>query len=419
MATTFTFPTPVADPTAFATKLPLPVADPTAVGYNIRLPTPVFGATNDKFFVPTPQAGVILFELTPTGGMQMGGWADIVGEPFVPSGGMVMAGTSPVTFNAGIAPTGGMRMGGEAVMAFVLVSVYNLADDGVPLGGMFQSGEAIVADKITYVPTGGMVMGGEAPVLEAIPFTSSGGMLVGGSAPVSFVDVVLPTGGMTMSGTAPSSSAWAVTPEGGMKMSGAAVVSDYQAFFQPTGGMYMGGTAVAYMVASYLQVTPENPYADPFPGWAVNIENNAASRYMGLPANSIARFKGRSFVSNASGIHEVGGDTDAGQPIAASVEFLTTDFSTSFEKRMEKAYLGVRSNGKLRLKVKVKGKDPQYYVIEPSQRNDGAEAKGTRVPIGKGLVGRYWGMRLDNVDGADFELDDAEFNPARGTRRGA
>jgi hypothetical protein len=169
------------------------------------------------------------------------------------------------------------------------------------------------------------------------------------------------------------------------------------------------------MIPSYLVSTTENPYGDPFPGWSVNMETNAPSRYMDLPANSITRFKGRSFVSNAGGIYELGADNDAGQPIRASVEFATTDFGNGYEKRMEKAYIGVRTTGKMKLKVMVKGKEPQYYVLMQSLDT----VKGTRVPIGKGLVGRYWGSRLDNVDGADFELESIEFNPVRGQRHGA
>jgi hypothetical protein len=185
--------------------------------------------------------------------------------------------------------------------------------------------------------------------------------------------------------------------------------------------MKMGGSATAYMVPSYLVVTPENPQADPFPGWAMNMEEpHPVSRYAGLPANSIARFKGRIFVTNAAGVYEFGvADDDQGQPIHASIELPTTDFGTAFEKHMEKMYFGMRAAGKMRVKVMVKGKDPMYYVIQPRQMNDGDEAKGTRVPIGKGLVGRYWGVRLENIDGGDFELESAEIDPVRGTRRGA
>jgi hypothetical protein len=169
------------------------------------------------------------------------------------------------------------------------------------------------------------------------------------------------------------------------------------------------------MIASHIVTTPENPYGEPFPGWAINFETNAASRYMGLPAKGITQFNGRTFVVNEAGMYEIGADTDAGQPINASVEFPTTDFQDSHEKRMEVSYIGVKTTGRMRLKVKVPGKAVQYYPVIPN----GSDPKGTLVKIGKGLKGRYWGERLDNIDGADFELESVEFNPHSGQRHGA
>lgn len=450
MATTFVVPTYVADPTvspdkipafaidptAFSDRIPAYVMDPTLSVGNVKIPAFAVGVALTKGFIPAPLLSLLFFSLTPTGGMLMGGNAVIVGDPFKPTGGMLMGGTAPSSFNAGIQPTGGMKMGGAAVVTSLFVNVYDVStDDLEPSGGMRMGGSATIKDNIRYIPSGGMAMGGSAIVLEHIPYIVSGGMLMSGTAdssmvtvhapaggmlmsgtsPVVVKSVHAPAGGMVMSGTAPSSFNAGIAPTGGMKMGGAAVVTDRQAFYQPRGGMQMGGSAVAYMIPSYLVSTPENPYGDPFPGWSMNMETHAAARYLNLPANSIARFKGRTFVTNAGGLYEMGADNDAGQPIRASIEFPTTDFDNGFEKRMEKAYMGIRTTGKMKLKVMVKGKEPQYYVLMQSLDT----VKGTKVPIGKGLVGSYWGMRLDNVDGSDFELGNMEFNPVRGQRHGA
>lgn len=410
---TFVFPTFVADGTLSEVKLPTFVSDGSLVIPDMHLPAYAM-AVRATGFLPTYLTGTIYFAMVPTGGMKMGGGADIFGDPVVPSGGMKMGGTALVDVNP--APTGGMKMGGSAVVSSVIVNIYDInALDAEPEGGMQMGGVAIIAENITYVPTGGMLKGGSAIVQEHIPCIPTGGMLMSGIADVVSAFVVLPTGGMVMGGIATPTLRYVELPTGGMMIGGAAVVNSRVSLHAPSGGMVMGGAALAYMVPSNIVTTTENPYGNAFPGWAINFETHAPSRYMGLPAKGITQFGGRTFVANDGGLYEISADNDAGQPIRASIEFPTTDFQDSREKRMEVAYIGVKVTGRMVLKVKVNGKDPQYYSIIPSGNNP----KGTRVKIGKGLVGRYWGERLDNVDGSDFELESVEFNPYSGQRHGA
>lgn len=373
-------------------------------------------------FTYAPPSGYSALEDTTTvisGGVTVGSKSVFAFNPFTHTmtGGVSAGSDSGIGIVSPVTMTGGVSLGGNSVVSFAVGGIYNLADDGVPTGGVVIGGEALIRDLLAEVGAGGVALGGEAPVLERLPFVPTGGVVLAGSATLAFVVVSLPTGGVVLAGTATVLSKYVLPAEGGVVLGGSATVSDYSAWFMPSGGVTLAGAALAYFVPSYLTATTENPRAYPYPGWAVNVETKAASRYMSLPANSFARFKGRSFVSNAGGIYEIGAEDDAGQPIKASIEFPTTDFATSYEKRMEAAYFGMSSSGKVRIKVKVKGKAPQYYLIQPTPAN--ADQRGTRVPIGKGLVGRYWGFRIDNVAGGDFTLATAEFNPARGTRHGA
>lgn len=412
---TFVFPTFVADGTLSPPKLPTFVADGALVEAGLHLPVYAM-EVRATGFLPSYVAGTIYFAMTPSGGMRFGGGADIYGDPVVPTGGMKMGGTAPSSLNVGIAPVGGMKMGGAAAVSDVLINVYDIfVLDAEPDGGMQMGGAAFIGESITYVPIGGMKMGGGAIIQESIRYTPTGGMLMGGAADIVMAFSITPTGGMVMGGTVTPTTKYVETPTGGMMLGGAAPVTSRVSLYTPSGGMAMGGTALAYMIPSHIVATTENPYGDAFPGWAINFETHAPSRYMGLPAKGITQFGGRTFVVNDGGLYEIDADNDAGQPIRASIEFPTTDFNDSHEKRMEVAYIGVKVTGRMMLKVKVNGKDPQYYAIIPS----GNHPKGTRVKIGKGLVGRYWGERLDNVDGSDFELESVEFNPHSGQRHGA
>lgn len=431
---TFVLPTYVCDPTVGPPHIPAYVIDGALIGTTVW---PKYTSGTRAFtFIPAYLMSPSFLNFTPSGGMRMSGNADIFGDPFFPTDGMVMGGSATVEFIPVFQPSGGMRMAGAAVVtsfttpyltggmkmggnpliSAVLVNIYNIGEiDAMPVGGMLMEGSAVVGENITFVPTGGMKVGGEAIIQEAIQYVPTGGMAMSGSAEVAVVFAPEATGGMVMGGTAPMTVKYVEAPSGGMMVGGTAPESFRESLYVPSGGMKIGGGALAYMIPSGIVTTTENPFGDAFPGWAINFETNAASRYMNLPANSIAQFGGRTFVANAGGIYEVGADDDAGQPIRASIEFPTTDYQDSHEKRMEVAYIGVKSAGNMRLKVKVLGLEPQYYVLVPGSSGP----KGTRVKIGKGLVGRYWGSRLDNVNGADFELESVEFNPVAGQRHGA
>lgn len=397
-------------------KLPTYVADGSLVETSFDVPTPVLGAgLRSVAFLPTAIMTPLYYVYTPVGGAVMGGAANIVGQPYIPVGGAVMGGAATIIFP--YLPSGGMKMSGAAVVDSVVVNIYNINNDfGAVVGGMAMGGAARIQDNVPITGAGGMVMGGAAPVSEHIPYTSSGGgTVMGGTAPVNAVFGHVPSGGAVMGGSAPSSVAYAIQTSGGAVMGGAAVVRDYQAFYQPVGGAVMSGAALVYFVPVNAVATTENPGADTFPGWAMNLETQAVTRYMSLPANSITQFAGRSFVANAGGIYEIGADDDAGQPIYASIQLPTTDYGQSRIKYMEVAYVGIQTVGKMRVKVSVNKQKSYYYPITANY----STPEGERIPIGKGLRGRYWGIRLDNIGGTDFELESLEFNPVAGQQHGA
>jgi hypothetical protein len=160
--------------------------------------------------------------------------------------------------------------------------------------------------------------------------------------------------------------------------------------------------------------TLENPYAIPFPAWAINYETNAPSRYDELPANSMCLFNGKTYIACAAGIYEIGADDDAGRPIHASATVAQTNFGSTKNKRIPYVYVGMRSSGVMQLKAIANNQSDRYYALNAI----GGAVRGSRADIGKGLEGQYWQFRVDNVDGADFELDSIEFKPTLLSRHG-
>jgi hypothetical protein len=160
--------------------------------------------------------------------------------------------------------------------------------------------------------------------------------------------------------------------------------------------------------------TAENPYAIPFPGWAINYETNAPSRYDSLPANSMCLFNGKTYMACAAGIYEIGADDDAGRPIHASATVAQTNFGSTKNKRIPYVYVGMRSSGAMQLKAIANNQSDRYYALNAI----GGAVRGSRADLGKGLEGQYWQFRVDNVNGADFELDSIEFKPTVLSRHG-
>lgn len=354
----------------------------------------------------------ILSIATPTLGISIS--ALVFAAPFPMSGGALAGGAAPVAF-VSIATTGGGALaGGTAPSSSVVVSIYNASVDNLPSGGALVGGAALVQEHIPYAPVGGAVAGGSALILEAIKFAPTGGATCGGTAPSSAVYVVPVAGGALVSGATPVNSVFSIAPIGGALASGAAVITDRQSFHLPSGGALAGGTALAYSIPAGFTPTTENPFGDAFPGWALNYETYAPSRYLGMPANSFAQVGGVTFVANAGGIYSVDAKTDAGQPIRSSFLLPDSDYGSAHNKRIPSVWLGLKSATAMVLKIVTDNANVRYTSVVPGN----GTMRTLRVKPGKGIEGRYVKVGLANTNGGDYELESMEIPFTELKRRG-
>jgi len=147
---------------------------------------------------------------------------------------------------------------------------------------------------------------------------------------------------------------------------------------------------------------------DTFCGWVMNTESTGFSEYSNYPFNSLVSAEGRYFAVAQDGVYELTGDSDQGEPIAASIKTGLMDLETSFTKDAKAAYIGYTSTGRMVLKVSTteRGrKNEWWYEAKPSSA--GAPRSG-RFTIGRGLRSRYFQFELVNAEGDDFELDGIE-----------
>lgn len=193
-----------------------------------------------------------------------------------------------------------------------------------------------------------------------------------------------------------------------------ATVVDSEAFAQATAS---GEFDVAQLLEA-IAVSSAETYAG-VPLWdnagetiVVNADTSAFSRYEGYGFLAYFHIGDDAYGLSRDGIFLLGGDTDAGLPIQASVHAGAVDAGTSLLKWASECYLAASSDGPLRLRVTV-GDNAYLYTARSSSQ----EMQMQRVDIGKGLRATYFELEVINDNGDDFELDRIEFRSAPTSRR--
>lgn len=113
---------------------------------------------------------------------------------------------------------------------------------------------------------------------------------------------------------------------------------------------------------------------------------------------------------SAGGLYALGGNTDAGQPIAA---FITTGkklWGDTIKKFVAYVYFAMAGTGIGRARVVTRS---QTYAYEFPVQADGV----SRAVTGRGIRENYLAFGFDNVGGADFRIDLIEPKTAASTTR--
>lgn len=158
---------------------------------------------------------------------------------------------------------------------------------------------------------------------------------------------------------------------------------------------------------------------DTYTAWVMTPESRAMRQYTNYPFNSYALLFGRFYGAASDGVYLLEGDTDNGALITGSVRTGLLDFNSRQMKRMDRLYLGYRSDGTLCLRACVTsptGTKEEYTYKMVAKPADAAREQ--RIPIGRGLKSVYWQFELDNsADGSSFELSDITVLPMILTRK--
>lgn len=147
-----------------------------------------------------------------------------------------------------------------------------------------------------------------------------------------------------------------------------------------------------------------------FTTWAVNTRTGSTTEYSNYVFNSFASSGHHYLGASSTGLYVLEGADDDGTPTIASLRSGYAQFGGSRYSAFQAAYLGMRGDGNVYLKLDAgTGETYTYQVVLQNRQT-------TKVRIGKGLRARYFAWELVTT-GQDFDLDSVEFIPLVAQRR--
>lgn len=150
-----------------------------------------------------------------------------------------------------------------------------------------------------------------------------------------------------------------------------------------------------------------------YTGLVMNPRVGGLTEYVNYNFNSITKIGSSYYGASSTGIYLLEGANDAGTEIAARVKFGAFDFGAGKKSRVEQAYIGVRSDGKIVIKTFADDGKERWYETQALH----GDLNTQRAKLGRGVTSRYWQFELINRNGAPLEVEQIEFLPIVLTRR--
>ena len=150
-----------------------------------------------------------------------------------------------------------------------------------------------------------------------------------------------------------------------------------------------------------------------YTGFVMNPKVGGLTEYQNYNFNSIAKIGSAYYGASSTGLYLLEGTDDAGTDIDVRIKFGAFDPGAGKKSRVEHAYIGVRSDGKMIFKTFADDGKERWYETQ-ALHND---LSTQRAKLGRGVKSRYWQYELVNRDGESIELEQFEFLPIILTRR--
>lgn len=143
-------------------------------------------------------------------------------------------------------------------------------------------------------------------------------------------------------------------------------------------------------------------------GWTLN--NGGSTEYRNYPFNGMIEFNGRWYGTSSTGLYELDGADDDGQPIEWSVKTAAMDFLTGKLKRVPDCYIAFAGGGsQVVLRVITEENGEQIESIYTADVPPGSAMHNGRIKIGRGISARYWQFELSGS--GRIEIDEMAWRP--------
>ena len=148
-------------------------------------------------------------------------------------------------------------------------------------------------------------------------------------------------------------------------------------------------------------------------GYVMNPKVGGLTEYHNYDFNSIGKIAGQYYGASKTGLYLLEGADDAGSDIEVRIKFGAFDPGAGRKSRIEHAYIGVRSDGKMIFKTFADDGKERWYETQALHGN----LQTQRAKLGRGVDSRYWQFELVNRSGEAVDLEQFEFLPVVLTRR--
>jgi hypothetical protein len=137
-------------------------------------------------------------------------------------------------------------------------------------------------------------------------------------------------------------------------------------------------------------------------GIALNTENFAPSQYAGLNFNSLCVFNGEILGAGETGLVELTGEDDDGTEIYSLFQIPSTDLGLPKVKKVRSLVISGYTKGNLLITAVADNTEKTEYVVVSSGE---IGTNNFKVDLSSIDEGRFVGLIVENINGADFSID--------------
>ena len=136
----------------------------------------------------------------------------------------------------------------------------------------------------------------------------------------------------------------------------------------------------------------------------IELNNFAPTQSTVMNFNGYCRVGEKYLAINSDGIYSIlSSDQADGTDIDAYFKLPRTDFGIKNYKRLRSLYVGYEADGQLQFTITADESISSTYTLEPIR--DNLKQHGSKINVSRKIIGRYFDLKIENVNGCDFSID--------------